>query len=323
MPDFGIDISVYQKGINLEKAKQEGIKFIILRAGFTGYGNGVSKNKDSQFEYFYKECKRLNIPVGAYWYSCATSYEKGKDEAEYLYEHCLKGKQFEYPIYIDVEDSHWQIKAGKQQVTNAILGFCEYLKNHKYISGVYANSNWFRNYIDYKKLERFEIWIASWGKSKPNFINANLWQFGGSTNLIRTNKIAGKIVDQDYSFKDFPSYVKSNGLNGYSGNNTKSILEIAYEVIEGKYGNGIERKNNLEKLGYNYAEVQTKVNELLGYSNGNSNNIHIVVKGDNLSKIAKKYKTTIRILINLNKDKYPSLEKNPNYLKIGWILKIK
>lgn len=44
----------------------------------------------------------------------------------------------------------------------------------------------------------------------------------------------------------------------------KSIDEIAKEVIEGKWGNGDARKSSLEKAGYNYAEVQKKVNELLG-----------------------------------------------------------
>lgn len=42
----------------------------------------------------------------------------------------------------------------------------------------------------------------------------------------------------------------------------KSIDEIAKEVIEGKWGNGDARKSSLEKAGYNYAEVQKKVNEL-------------------------------------------------------------
>ena len=45
---FGIDISTYQRGINLATAKNEGVRFAILRAGFTGYGNGVSKSKDNQ-----------------------------------------------------------------------------------------------------------------------------------------------------------------------------------------------------------------------------------------------------------------------------------
>lgn len=43
----------------------------------------------------------------------------------------------------------------------------------------------------------------------------------------------------------------------------KSVTEIAKEVIAGKWGNGLTRKNKLTKAGYNYNEVQKKVNELL------------------------------------------------------------
>ena len=43
----------------------------------------------------------------------------------------------------------------------------------------------------------------------------------------------------------------------------KSVTEIAKEVIQGKWGNGTDRKNQLEKAGYNYNEVQKKVNMLL------------------------------------------------------------
>lgn len=42
----------------------------------------------------------------------------------------------------------------------------------------------------------------------------------------------------------------------------KSVDEVAREVIAGLWGNGSERKSRLEKAGYNYSEVQKKVNEL-------------------------------------------------------------
>ena len=44
---------------------------------------------------------------------------------------------------------------------------------------------------------------------------------------------------------------------------SKSIEEIAREVIDGKWGNGSERKKKLTESGYNYTEVQSKVNSLL------------------------------------------------------------
>ena len=40
----------------------------------------------------------------------------------------------------------------------------------------------------------------------------------------------------------------------------KSVDEIVDEVIAGKWGNGSARKENLENAGYNYSEIQAKVN---------------------------------------------------------------
>jgi hypothetical protein len=45
-----------------------------------------------------------------------------------------------------------------------------------------------------------------------------------------------------------------------------------------------------------------------------------VVKGDTLSKIASTYSIKTDNLIELNRDRYPSLRENPNYVEVGWIL---
>lgn len=43
----------------------------------------------------------------------------------------------------------------------------------------------------------------------------------------------------------------------------KSNLEIAVEVIEGKWGTGLQRQQMLNKAGYNYTEVQKLVNDII------------------------------------------------------------
>lgn len=47
---------------------------------------------------------------------------------------------------------------------------------------------------------------------------------------------------------------------------TKSIEEVAKEVIAGKYGNGEARKIALKNAGYDYAAVQARVNEIVNGS---------------------------------------------------------
>ena len=214
-PIFGIDVSEFQSGLNWNAVKKEGVKFAILRAGYTGSSDGKSKKKDAQFEKFYTETKEAGIPVGAYWFSRATTYDAGKAEAEYMYETCLKGKQFAYPIAIDIEDTVYQSKVSKKQVTAAAKGFCDYLISKNYYPVIYTFLNWFNTKLILSELTKYGKWVAAWGTIKPKSPVNYLWQFGGETNKIRSNKIAGRIVDQDYAYADYPKFMQDNAYNGF------------------------------------------------------------------------------------------------------------
>lgn len=79
---------------------------------------------------------------------------------------------------------------------------------------------------------------------------------------------------------------------------SKSIDELAQEVIDGKWGNNPERKERLTKAGYDYAKVQARVNEILA---SKKTKTYIVNKGDTLSSIARKFNTSIQNIYNANK----------------------
>lgn len=207
----GLDISSYQKGISMTAIKNAGMKFLILRAGFTGWGTGVSYNKDSCFETFYKQAKEKGIGVGAYWYSCANTKEKGINEAKYMYENCLKGKQFEYPIYIDVEEVRWQSN-NKKGVTDAIIGFCEYLEDKGYWVGIYASDiSGFKDKMDISRLKAYDKWVARYG-SKPKYVkNYEMWQSSSSGRIKGYN---GNL-DTNEAYVDYPTVIKNKGKNGF------------------------------------------------------------------------------------------------------------
>lgn len=57
-------------------------------------------------------------------------------------------------------------------------------------------------------------------------------------------------------------WVNASDIKSTSSQSKKSVDEIAKEVINGKWGNGADRKKKLEAAGYNYSEVQKRVNEL-------------------------------------------------------------
>ena len=60
---------------------------------------------------------------------------------------------------------------------------------------------------------------------------------------------------------------KVNELMGAKNTvSSKSIDELAREVIAGNWGNGEDRKQRLKAAGYNYSEIQNRVNEMMGKS---------------------------------------------------------
>ena len=310
----GIDISSFQAGISFTAIKNQ-YDFVILRGAGTGWGANRQKYKDGYFDTFYKQAKAAGVPVGCYYYSCATNAAEGAAEAQFLYENCLKGKQFEFPIYIDIEDPHWQL-GKKTGVTNAIIAFCDTLEKLGYFAGVYSGTYWFNNHIETARLNRFTKWVADWRGAKPDFsYNAfDVWQYSNK------GSCGGKTVDLDIAYRDFPLIIKNAGLNGFQKTEQaqqpakKTVDEIARECIAGKWGSGAIRKRNLEKAGYDYEVVQTRVNEILAEE---KKEYYTVKKGDTLSSIAKAYHTTVNRLVKLNGI------KNPNVITVGQKLRVR
>ena len=62
----------------------------------------------------------------------------------------------------------------------------------------------------------------------------------------------------------FDAFMTTESGTAVSSSSLKSIDEIAREVIRGDWGNGADRRNRLIAAGYDYAAVQTRVNELIG-----------------------------------------------------------
>lgn len=295
MEVFGIDISTWQRYIDLSKAKNEGVKFAIVRGM---YGNA----KDVHFESLYSKAKAQGLGVGAYQWGRACNIAQAREEAQLFVDNCLRGKQFEYPIYYDVEDNIL-IRLSVQELTDVITAWCDTIERNGYFAGIYMNQSCFNTEVKGSELaSKYTQWRALWS-SKEHKPTAQMWQFGGETNLIRTNIIAGQVCDQDYAYEDFPSIMKEVGLNGFSKSQSneapkKTIEELAKEVIDGKWFNREDRRIALTNAGYDYEKVQAKVNEILNKTN--SYEYYTIQSGDTLSAIANKLNTTVAQLMSWN-----------------------
>lgn len=253
---FGIDVSEHNETINWETVKNN-IDFAILRLGWIGNKN--NHTLDKQFEKNYSECKRLKIPIGIYVYCYCNSEETAKQGGNWAVEK-LKGKNLELPVYIDMEDNSIA-NCGKDKLTNICASFNNTIENAGYWAGVYANENWFNNYLNKENIKkRYTTWIASYKSGTDCYKGEyDIWQNSSNAQI---NGIRGK-VDTNFMYRDLISEIgnKNNIIE------KKSNIQIAKEVINGKWDVYPKRKELLEKAGYNYNEVQAKVNELMGYKN--------------------------------------------------------
>lgn len=253
----GIDVSVWQGDIDFAKVKASGIGFAIIRAG---YGDG---NKDTKFEQNYSRAKAAGLPIGAYWYSYAKSADGARQEAQKCAE-LLKGKQFEYPIYFDLEEQS-QLSQGRDFCSALIKAFCDELEAQGFFAGFYTSLSAVNSYVTDAVKQRYAYWCAQWNSKCDYTGQYGLWQYSskGSVSGISGN------VDLDYAYIDYPSIIKAAGLNGYgnaeeaapttSGSRTAdaliAVLEswLGWSEQNGKYKEIIDIYNSHKPLAVGYA----------------------------------------------------------------------
>lgn len=140
----------------------------------------------------------LEFQFGVYHYSYVSSLENAVLEAK----NCLKfigNKKFDLPVFYDLEDKITK-PLGKDIITKSAITFCEEIEKAGYKAGVYANLDWFTNYIDVNKLieKGFKIWLAQWNDKSTADFPINYWQYTSKGNV---HGIQGN-VDLDICYDD-------------------------------------------------------------------------------------------------------------------------
>ncbi len=213
----GIDVSHHQGTLDWAALKKcEKVNFAIIRAG---YGR-VSSQKDKQFEANYKGSKAQGIPVGAYWYSYATTVDQAKLEAQTFLQ-TIKGKTFEYPLFFDQEYEPGIVALTNAQRTAICKAFCSELEKAGYYAGIYCSSDWMNSKLNYKELSEYDHWAAQYGKTCTSKHVYGIWQYS-SENALNIPGF-GKSLDCNYCYKDYPTIIKKAGLNGYGKKYTATI----------------------------------------------------------------------------------------------------
>lgn len=197
-----LDISFNQAGIDYTKLHADGIKGVIMRLGYTGYGKYRKIAIDEWFERHYEGVKAQGIPIGVYWLSTATTETEAIKEAEATMS-LLNGRELQLPIYWDTEDDHDvtdvrnhptnQRLIGKEQLTKVAKAFFKRLAElTDYRLGIYASTSWLTNNLDMTQLpETLSVWVAHYGVLKPGYKSSyDIWQY---TSKGKISAFAGNV----------------------------------------------------------------------------------------------------------------------------------
>lgn len=167
----GIDVSYANGRIDWEKMKNK-IDFAIIRCGFGG--DFVSQD-DAQFFNNVKGCRDNGIPFGIYLYSYATTIQKAESEAAHTLR-LLKGIVPSMPVFYDLEESRIS-SLGKTKILSIAKTFCNVIENAGYVCGIYANKNWFENYLTDSWYDTKYKWLAQYNNTVTYKGRYDIWQY--------------------------------------------------------------------------------------------------------------------------------------------------
>ena len=263
-----IDISKWNGNIDWATVKNY-VDGVIIKIGGRGYGKGGYLYTDNNFKTNIDACVKYDIPFGVYWFAQEITDAESIESANYIHK-LLNGYKLSYPIYYDVEYSGAENNSGRADSldqytrTRCTVTFCEEIERLGYEAGVYSIPWWFYNKLEFNKVNIYSIWVAQWNKddgfmgTRPD-MRFDMWQYTSKGKISGINGNVDVNTDESALIKNTDNILIPN-INNES---KKSIEDIAKEVINGKWGNGSDRKTALTKAGYDYDEVQRKVNELL------------------------------------------------------------
>ena len=204
----GVDIS-HHNGLIDFKAMAGEVDFVIIKAGGSDKRGG-RQYTDNMFETNYRCAKSAGLKVGAYFFAGYNFNEHNAINDALYFWRLLQGKQFEYPVFLDIEA---QDRGNIIQTTQGALNFCDYMEDRGYFAGIYASDiSGFKERLHKQYLRPYTWWVARYG-TNPKYATENMgiWQTSS------TGKIAGVIgnVDTDVSFIKYDDIIKKKHLNGF------------------------------------------------------------------------------------------------------------
>ena len=221
----GIDVSKWNGDIDWAKVKATDVDYAIIRCG---YGDDETSQDDPYWKTNADACTKEGIPFGTYIYSYADSVTAAKSEANHVLR-LIKGYDLSYPIYYDLEENSVREELSTKEIAEVAQTFCSIIEDAGYDVAVYANKDWFTNYLTDSYFDTVDHWVAQYNSTCTYQGEYSMWQctdsgtvdgidgkvdlnmdFGAET----TNK---KALTSDYNFYWVFAYRKDSEGNMLAG----------------------------------------------------------------------------------------------------------
>ena len=316
----GIDISNYQRGLDLSKIDCD---FVIIKA--TEGKSYVDKSCDT----FFQKALNLGKKLGIYHFA-NNSDNTAKQEADWFIQNTQGYIGKAIPI-LDWEDNitdnvpwalEWLQRVEEAYGCKPMIYMSESVVNrHDWSSVVAGNYGlWVAKYRDYLPDYNYDMSKAGNIPSIKYWNEYAMWQWTSSGRLngwngnLDCNVFYGDATAWDkYVGSGSGSNIPSNPITPQQPSRL-SNEEMAKKVIAGKYGDYPERKERLEAEGYSYEAIQKIVNQ--AYSISSNIQTYTVKAGDTLSGIGSKFGVSYQKIAADNNI------SNPNLIHPGQVLKI-
>lgn len=154
---IGLDISEWQGNIDFDKLLENNVEFVMLRVGYQRGFDGEYKI-DPYFEKNIKKLNELNIPVGVYFYTYATTTDEARKQALWVIDK-IKDYNISLPVVFDFESWSYfpTLKLSIYDINEVARTFLNTIKDNGY-SAMNYGSKYYLEYI--WDIDEYPVWLA-------------------------------------------------------------------------------------------------------------------------------------------------------------------
>ncbi|MDR0963713.1 MAG: hypothetical protein LBM60_03755 [Clostridium sp.] len=181
----GVDLSSRSGELDFQKLADQGVEFVILRAGYRGSTN-AELIQDAAFTSNLRQAQKAGLYVGISFGSQAINEAEAVEEASAVLA-ILDYQSVRFPIFIDVEqmmaDEARAVNLSQEERTSVVKAFCETIEFAGYKVGVYASAQGLQSDVEAQSLADYHLWLAEYKKVPTYDGYYDIWQYTSNGSL--------------------------------------------------------------------------------------------------------------------------------------------